>query len=93
MTRHMLTTTDNPFNPFLQFDSWYTYDEQAGYHTTSFLARIARTSPELSDADQDQAMEDAIEDICRENVLGLWRKVPEPSDTSDSEPSPMVLRA
>lgn len=78
--RHMLTTVDNPFNPWTDFDAWYSWDEQAGYHTTSFLARITRTSTSLSDADQDLALEFAIEEIVRENVLGLYRKieVPEP---------------
>jgi hypothetical protein len=84
MVRHMLTTVDNPFNPFTQFDEWYTWDESAGYHTSSFLARIVRSSPELSEADDAQAMEDAIDEIVRENVLGMWRKVPEPDSTSSA---------
>lgn len=76
--RHMLTTVDNPFNPWTQFDSWYTWDEQAGYHSTSFLARILRTSPDLSDADQDLALEQAIDEVVKENVLGMWTKVEVP---------------
>jgi hypothetical protein len=75
MAEHMLTTLDNPFDPFTQWDDWYAYDEAAGYHTTSFLARIAKTSDELSEADQSLAIEDAIDEIVRENVLGIYRKV------------------
>lgn len=72
---HMLTTVDNPFNPFTNFDAWYAYDEQLGYHTTSFLARIVTTSDELSEADQHLAIEAAIDEIVEENVLGLYKKV------------------
>jgi hypothetical protein len=78
MTLHMLTTVDNPFNPFTQFDEWNTWDQTAGYHTAAFLARIVRSSDELSDADQDQAIEDAIDEITTQNVLGLYRKIAEP---------------
>lgn len=79
MPRHMLTTVDNPFNPWTNWDAWYTWDEQAGYHSTSFLDRITRSAPSLSDSEQDEAMERAIEEIVHENVLGLWKKVAEPS--------------
>ena len=72
---HMLTTVDNPYNPFTQFNDWYAYDEAKGYRTTSFLARIVITSDELSEADQSVAIENAIDEIVRENVLGLYRKV------------------
>jgi hypothetical protein len=79
MKRHMLTTVDNPFDPWTQWDSWYNWDEQAGYHTTSFLARIVRSSPILSDDEQDMALETAVDEIVRENVSGMWKKVPEPT--------------
>lgn len=75
MIEHMLTTVDNPWNPFTHFDEWYAYDEACGYHTTSFLARIVRTSDELSDADQSLAIEQAIDEIVEENVNGLYQKV------------------
>ena len=84
MARHMLTTVDNPFNPWTHFDSWYAWDEQAGYHTTSFLARVTRTSTALSDADQDLALEQAIDEIVRENVLGIYRKFEVPADISET---------
>lgn len=82
MAEHMLTTVDNPFNPFTQFDEWYAFDEASGYHTTAFLARIVRTSHDLSDADQDVAIEAAIDEIVRENVLGVYRKVSSSSSTT-----------
>ncbi len=71
----MLSTVDNPFNPFTQYDEWYAYDMQLGHHTTEFLARICVTSADLSEADQDAAIEAAIDEITRENVNGLYVKV------------------
>lgn len=77
---HMLTTVDNPWNPFTHWDEWFSYDLHAGYNTPGMLARIAITSDELSDADQDQAIEDAIDEIVRINALGIYRKISQESE-------------
>lgn len=71
----MLTTTDNPFDPFTEFDSWFQYDEEKGYHTCSYLARIAKTSSELSDKDNEEEIDRAIDRIVELNVLGIYKKV------------------
>lgn len=74
MQEAMLTTDDNPFDPFTEFDAWFQFDVSHGYHTLSYLARIAITSPELSDADELLAIEQAIDEIIRENPLN-YKKV------------------
>jgi hypothetical protein len=78
MAIHMLTTIDNPFNPFTEFDEWYAFDEAAGYKSTALLARIVKTSDEISEADQSLAIEDAIAEIVSENVLGIYKSVEQP---------------
>ena len=45
----MLTTIDNPFDPFEQFDSWFLFDVEKGYNSCDYLGRIAKTSEQLSD--------------------------------------------
>lgn len=75
MIESMLTTIDNPHNPFDDFDAWYAFDARAGYHTPSFLARITVSSHELSPADENLANELAIDEIVKENVLGIYKKV------------------
>jgi len=72
---YMLTTVDNPFDPFTRFDEWLEYDMRMGYHTSAFLARVARVSSDLSETDQALAIQQAIDEIVSENVSGMWRKV------------------
>lgn len=72
---YMLTTVDNPFNPHTHFDEWYAYDVKLGHHTLEFLARIVRSSDELSELDQELAIDQAIDEIVKENVSGLYRKI------------------
>ena len=54
------TTVDNPFDPFPQWDEWYRYDEKCGYHTCSRLAMLSRNSNELSEAESEQSITQAI---------------------------------
>lgn len=75
MKRSMLTTVDNPFDPFTQFTPWFAWDEAAGYHTSGFLARLTLSSDELSEAEQNLANEIAIDEIVEENVTGMYVKV------------------
>jgi len=73
----MLTTVDNPYDPFTQWDEWFAWDQNAGYHTPGLLARVARTADDLAEGDQHLAIQQAIDEIVRENVLGVHRKVKE----------------
>lgn len=79
MNRHMLTTTDNPYNPFTQFNEWYVWDQKQGYNTLSYLGRVVITSDELSEADQNSAYEQAYDEIINANG-GLYVKVSSPSN-------------
>lgn len=72
---YMLTTVDNPFDPFTQFDEWLEYDIKMGYNTLSFLDRITYLSNDLSETDQALIIQQAIDEVVGENVSGMWRKV------------------
>jgi hypothetical protein len=85
MAVHMLTTIDNPYNPFTQFDEWLQFDESSGYFTIQYLARLTLTSPDLSEADESVAIENAIDEIVRENINGMYRKVEAPADWEEKE--------
>lgn len=71
----MLTTVDNPFNPLIDWDDWYNYDESKGYYTSEYLARITKTSDDLGEQEQDQAMEEAIDEIIELNPDGFYKKI------------------
>jgi hypothetical protein len=75
MIEYMLTTTDNPYDPFTEFDEWFAFDTRHGYHTSGLLDRVAVLSDSLSDSDQILAIEQAIDEIVSENVSGMHKKV------------------
>ena len=70
-----LSTKDNPYNPFTQFDDWYAFDESHGYCTSGLLARIAKTSNELSDSMQESDTNEAIDTILELFPDGFYVKV------------------
>lgn len=73
----MLTTTDNPFNPFIQFDEWNNFDMSKGYNTCAFLGRVVANSPDLSEADQSYNIDEAMSRIVDLDPFNLYRKIDE----------------
>lgn len=73
--RCALTTFDNPYNPFSDFTQWFLYDEKKGYHSTAYLGRIARTSDQLSEEENDKETERAIDEIIKYDELGIYKKI------------------
>ena len=71
----MLTTLDNPYNPFEQFTSWLMFDTEKGYYTCSRLARIAKLSDDNSDQENDEAIEKAMDEIIKYDILDIYKKV------------------
>ena len=75
MKQYALTTFDNPFCPFTDYKSWFLFDVDHDYNSDSFLARIARTSDELSDDENAAEIERAIDEIIRSDFLNIYKKV------------------
>lgn len=71
----VLTTSDNPWNPFSHWDEWFEFDESFGYNTCGLLARYTVTSNELSEEDYDQAVLSGMLAILGDNPMGPYRIV------------------
>lgn len=70
-----LSTIDNPFDPFEQFDDWLRFDEDKGYNCCSYLARIAKITDDMTPNEEDAEIERAIDEILTFNPIGLYKKV------------------
>lgn len=73
--RCMLTTSDNPYDPFEQFQSWFLFDVEKGYNTCAYLGRIAKTSEQLSDEENNIVIEEAIDEIIKYDFMNIYKKV------------------
>ena len=75
MAKCAITTIDNPYDPFEQFADWFAFDEEKGYHTSSYLNYIARTSDALTDEENEAEIERAIDEIIFVDPLNIYKKV------------------
>lgn len=66
----MLSTSDNPFNPFDQFKEWYAFDISHGYNTLGYLAAVAETDDDQFDRENRLEWNKAIYDAERLNLTG-----------------------
>lgn len=84
-TEVMLTTFDNPYDPFDDFVQWFMFDVEQGYYTCSKLARIARSSEDFSVIEDKEETERAIDEIINYDFLNIYKKVTRTSSVNDNE--------
>jgi hypothetical protein len=70
-----LTTEDNPFNPITDFDRWKAFDEQSGYFSSQYLARLVKIDDSMSDDQIEDEIEQCVDRICALNLTGNYKKV------------------
>lgn len=75
MAKCALTTFDNPYDPFENFDAWNRFDTDKGYCSCSYLDRIARTSDQLTDEENEREIERAIDEIIKYDFRNIYKKV------------------
>ena len=71
----MLTTVDNPFDPFEQFNSWFMFDCEKGYNSYGKLMRLAEISEDMSSVEYDNAIEKAIDRLIEIDFLDIFKKI------------------
>lgn len=80
----MLTTFDNPYDPFDQFTLWLMFDKEKGYNTCEYLARIVQVSDDLTEKEVDEETERAIDEIIKYDPFNIYKKVTRESIESES---------
>jgi hypothetical protein len=75
MTEYALTTFDNPYDPFEQFDSWYMFDMDKGYNSCAYLSRIAQTSDQFSEEENNREIKRAIDEIIKYDFMNIYKRV------------------
>lgn len=72
----MITTFDNPYDYFTQFNDWYRYDTiEKGYNTCAYLARLAVTSDDMTQDEENLAIEKACDRIIELDFLNIYKKI------------------
>ena len=75
LDEYMLTTIDNPFDPFEQFDPWFLFDVEKGYNTCSHLGRVTHISDDMSEEEAEAEMDRAMNEIIQYDFQNIYKKV------------------
>ena len=81
----MLTTIDNPFDPFEQFTSWFLFDVEKGYDSCGRLMRIAKLEDDMTQKEIDEEVERAIDEIIKYDFMNVYKKVTNNTKDVDTE--------
>lgn len=75
-TEYRLTTIDNPYNPFTDFEQWFMFDTEKGYNTCGYLARLtANISDELTEQETTREINRAIDEIIKYDFMNIYKRV------------------
>ena len=69
-----ITTVDNPFDYFTQFEDWLNYDRLMGYYTCEYVGRLAKLAPDISEEDEYLELNRVFDSIIEWNG-GMYKKV------------------
>ena len=70
-----ITTIDNPFDPFDDYVSWFLFDVEKGYYTSSKLGRLTHLTDDMTEKEEFEEVERAIDELIRIDPLDLYIKV------------------
>ncbi len=73
--RVSITTIDNPFNPLEDFDNWFLFDVEKGYYTSNKLGRLTNLTDEMTEKEENEEVERAIDRLIEIDPLDLYIKV------------------
>lgn len=80
-----VTTFDNPYDPFDQFEEWYIFDVRKGYNTCGHLARLTKIKDDMSQVEELAEIERAIDRMIELDFMNIYKKVVRKSEKTEDE--------
>lgn len=71
----MITTFDNPYNPFEQFTLWHLFDKEKGYDSSERVMRLANISDDMTQKEVDEEIERAIDLLIEIDFTNTYKKL------------------
>ena len=86
LNNFFLSTSDNPFKPFENFNNWFAFDRKNNYNSLELIAKFAFASENLGNFQEKLAILQAMRTIIRYNVSGkhviLVQRAPDSDDSA-----------
>lgn len=75
MGDYMITTLDNPWNPFTHYHEWLAHDTKNGYNTDQWIAFLTKTSNDLPRDERLEQIDAGVSRLLELDPFGLHVKV------------------
>lgn len=75
MDDYMITTIDNPWNPFTHYHEWLSFDMRHCYNTQEWLAVLTKSSNDLIDEEIKELIDGGVSRLLELDPYGLHVKV------------------
>ena len=75
MADYMVTTIDNPYNPFTRYRKWREHDDSHCYHTEEWIYVLSKTSNDLLPEERDEQIDFGVDRLLMLDPYGLHVKV------------------
>ena len=70
-----ITTIDNPYDPFEEFNNWFLSDIEKGYYTCEKLGRLSNYNELMTEKEEKEETERTIDRLIEIDPLGIYKKV------------------
>ena len=85
-----LTTSDNFFDPFENFESWFAFDQANNYNSSGLIDRLAFTVTDLGNNLEKESSVNAMQDAIRLDLTGKRRIIVRPVDNVPADDEEIV---
>lgn len=62
---YLLTTIDNPYNPFDDFSLWELFDKEKGHNTCDLIGRLSQITDEMTQREEEAEYDRVADFIIR----------------------------
>ena len=80
-----ITTLDNPFDPFDQFEEWLLFDSEKGYNTSGVLDRLTNITDDMTEIEERTEIERGIDRMIELDFMNIYKKVVRKSEDESGE--------
>ena len=80
-----ITTFDNPYDPFDQFEEWFMFDIEKGYNTCGHLARLTHVTDDMSQREESDEIERAIDRMIELDFMNIYKKITRKIEDPDKQ--------
>ena len=71
---YLLTTTDNPYNPFEQFSLWNLFDKEKGHHTCDLIGRLSQLSDGMTQKEEEEEYDRVADFIIQHDMQDKYKR-------------------